>query len=186
MWCRADSGWDGLRGGLEVRGKSEQDFLNCCRCRVGADKKFQPAQDSSGYTSVSHNSARGSKAQIMREACRDVQTEPTLLPINKNDYETKINTADNVRLDISVRGLWNRREKTFFNVRITHPTSHSQSYSGKSLAEIYQQHKRGISTTKEWLIGIEKSSFNPLVVVFTSGGMAPECMSQQKTGRKNS
>jgi len=33
-----------------------------------------------------HNSVRDSEAQIMRRVCRDVQTEPTLLPINKNDY----------------------------------------------------------------------------------------------------
>ena len=80
---------------------------------------------------------RDSEAEIMREVCRDVQTEPTLLPINENDYERKVNTADNARLDISVRGLWNSCEKTFFDIRITHPTS--QAYSGKSLAEIYQQ-----------------------------------------------
>jgi len=52
-----------------------------------------------GYTSMRHNSVRGSEAQIMREVCRDVQTEPTLLPINENDYERKVNTADIARLD---------------------------------------------------------------------------------------
>jgi len=93
-----------------------------------------------GYTSMRHNSVRDSKAQLMREVCRDVQTEPTLLPINANDYERKVNTSDNARLDISATGLWNSCEKTFFDVRITHPTS--QSHSGKSLAEIYQQHEK--------------------------------------------
>ena len=42
-----------------------------------------------------HNSVRDSEAQIMREVCRDVQTEPTLLQINENDYQRKVNTADN-------------------------------------------------------------------------------------------
>ena len=51
----------------------------------------------------------------MREVCRDVQNKPTLLPINENDYERKVNTADNARLDISARGLWNSCEKTFFD-----------------------------------------------------------------------
>jgi len=59
---------------------------------------------------------RDSEAQIMREVCRDVQTEPTLLPINENDYERKVNTADNARLDVSARGLWNSCEKTFFGI----------------------------------------------------------------------
>ena len=106
-----------------------------------------------GYTSMRHNSVRDSEAQIMREVCRDVQTEPTLLLINENDYQIKVITADNARLDISARWLWNSCEKTFFDIRITHPTS--QSYSGKSLAEIYRQHEKEkkdkYSTTKEWL-----------------------------------
>jgi len=70
-----------------------------------------------------HNSVRDSEAQIMKEVCRDVQTEPTLLQINENDYQRKVNTADNARLDISARGLWNTNscEKTFFDIRITHP-----------------------------------------------------------------
>ena len=75
------------------------------------------------------------EAEIMREVCRDVQTEPTLLPINENDYQKKVNTADNARLDNSVRGMWNSCEKTFSDIRITYPTS--QSYSGKSLAGVY-------------------------------------------------
>ena len=224
------------------------------------------------YTSMRNNSMRDSKTQIMREVCRDVQTEPTLLPINKNDFEEKVNTADNIsswfvdinivfrpcylflqwnfvwkyialclitliaahflhlcacftcssvhvstlyplfahhhlcyvgvscvicafcvllvccfglilyfcaffsfhaRLDISARGLWNRCEKTFFDIRITHPTS--QSYSGKSLAEVYQQHeKEKKDKYNQRVIDIEKSSFNPLVFT-TTGGMAPEC-----------
>jgi len=104
------------------------------------------------YTSMRHNSVRDSEAQIMREVCRDVQTEPTLLPINENGYQRKVNTADNARLDISARGLWNSCEKTFFDIRITQPTS--QLYSGKSLAEAYQQYEKEkdkYSITKEWL-----------------------------------
>ena len=61
--CRAGAGWDGLRGGcgLEVcgAGGSGQNFSSpagagrggfiFCGCGAGADKKFQPAQDSSVY-----------------------------------------------------------------------------------------------------------------------------------------
>jgi len=108
----------------------------------------------------------------MREVCRDVQTEPTLLPVNENDYQRNVNTADNARLDISARGLWNSCEKTFFDIKITHPTS--QSYSGKSLAEVYQQHEKEKEKNNQRVIDIEKSSFNPLVFT-TTGGMAPEC-----------
>jgi len=115
---------------------------------------------------------KDSEAQIMREVCRDVQNKPTLLPINENDYERKVNTADNARLDISARGLWNSCEKTFFDIRITHPTS--QTYSGKFLAKIYQQHEKEKDKYNQRVIDIEKSLFNPLVFT-TRGGMASEC-----------
>ena len=52
-----------------------------------------------GNTSMMHNSVRDSEAQIiMKEVCRDVQTEPTLLPINENDYEKGVNTANNAKV----------------------------------------------------------------------------------------
>jgi len=72
-----------------------------------------------------HNSVRDSEAQIMREVCRDVQTEPTLLPINENDYQRKVNTANNARLDISARGLWNNCEKISLGSRIGSHKDHA-------------------------------------------------------------
>jgi len=104
------------------------------------------------------------------------------LPINENDYERKVNTADNARLDISARGLRNSCEKPFFDIRITHPTS--QSYSGKSLAEIYQRREKQKDKYNQRIIDIEKSSFNPLVFTTRDGTRIQQ--SQQKTGRKNS
>jgi len=57
--------------------------------------------------------------------------------------------------------LWNSCEKTFFDIRITHPTS--QSYSGKSLAEVYQQQKKEKKDKyNQRVIDIEKSSFKSI------------------------
>jgi len=97
-----------------------------------------------------HTSVRDSEAQVMRKVCGDVQIETTLPPINENEFERKVNTADNARLDSSVRGLWNSCVKLSFDIRITKPTS--QSYSTKPLLQIYQQHeheKIRLSITKE-------------------------------------
>ena len=41
---------------------------------------------------------------------------------------------------ISAGGLWHSCAKSFFDIRITHPTS--KSYSVKSLAQVYQQHEK--------------------------------------------
>jgi len=84
---------------------------------------------------------------------------------------------------MSARGLWNSCEKTFFDIRITHPTS--QSYSGKSLVEIYQQHEKEKDKYNQRVIDIGKSLFNPLVFT-TSGGMATESTKDwQKKQLKN-
>jgi len=96
-----------------------------------------------------------------------------VVQISNNNSHNQVNTDDNARLDISATELWNSCEKMFFDIRISHPTS--QSYSGKSLAEIYQQHeKEKKDKYNQRVIDIEKSSFNPLVFT-TIGGMAPEC-----------
>ena len=98
-----------------------------------------------------HNSVRDPEAQIMREVCRDFQTKPTLPPINENDYERKVNTADNARLDISARGLWNSCEKTFFDIRIIrYILSHSHILgSSWQRSTNNMKRRRRINTTKE-------------------------------------
>ena len=116
-------------------GERHTHSLSHCACGETNSVDHSLIRKLGGYTSMRHNLVRDSEAHIMREVCRDVQTEPTLLPINENDYQRKVNTADNPRLDISARGLWNSCEKTSFDIRVTHSTS--QLYSGKSLAEVY-------------------------------------------------
>jgi len=98
---------------------NKQEFMDAICMRYGWKEKAYPPTvlvegetlwitascKLGGYTKMRHNSVRDSEAQIMREVCRDVQIELTLLPINENDYERKVNTTDNASLDISVRGL---------------------------------------------------------------------------------
>ena len=101
----------------------------------------------------------------MKEVCRDVRVEPQLLP----DYRTNAtgNTADRARLDVSARGLWSRCEKTYFDIRITHPLS--PTYSQKTRVEIYQLHENEKKRKyNERIVQVEKATFNPLV--FTTSG----------------
>jgi len=71
----------------------------------------------------------GSYTSMRRNSVRDsVQIEPTLLDFQSMKTILKVNTADIARLDNCAKGLWNSCEKTFFDIRITHPTS--LSYSG--------------------------------------------------------
>ena len=74
-----------------------------------------------GYVALRHNSLRDGLANIMKEVCTDVSTEPMLLPTNPNLFNSRVNTAEEARLDIAARGINSTFERTLFDVRVAHP-----------------------------------------------------------------
>ena len=70
-----------------------------------------------------HNAIRDTEAKIMKEVCSDIKIEPNMLPVGMDKIIG--NNADNARLVISARGVWRSQERTFFDVRVTHPTAAS-------------------------------------------------------------
>ena len=126
-----------------------------------------------GYVSMRHNALRDREAAFLREICKDVKTEPNLLPTDADDLSHRTISTDGARLDISARGVWSTFERTFFDIRITHPNAPSNQQ--KTLAQLYKHHENEKkSLYNERVIQIEKGSFTPLVFA-TSGGMGPEC-----------
>jgi hypothetical protein len=124
-----------------------------------------------------HNALRDTEATLLKEVCRDVQIEPVLLP-TQEELRNGTNTAERARLDISARGLHRQNEKTFFDVRITHPNCDTQK--DKSLSQIYADHEAEKKRTyNDRVIQVEKASFVPLVFT-TSGGLGPECDKMNK------
>ena len=57
--------------------------------------------------------------------CRNVYTEPSLLPTCPELHSKGTITADGARLDIVATGLYRKNEKTFMDVRINHPNAPS-------------------------------------------------------------
>ena len=110
----------------------------------------------------------------MKEAgCTDVRLEPHLLPVDPKIFQRQTNTQDDARLDISARGIYGTYERTFCDVRVTHPNCPSGVY--KPLKEIYSSHEQQKKAEyEERVIQSEKGSFVPLVFT-TLGGMAPSC-----------
>ena len=124
-----------------------------------------------GYVILRHNAVRDTEAKILKEVCNDVQTEPALMPTDPNVVQG--NALPNARTDICARGVWSRYEKTFFDVRICHPTA--ESHLRKSVACLYAENesekKRAYG---DRIRNVERASFTPLVFL-TTGGMTPEC-----------
>ena len=95
-----------------------------------------------------HNVLSNTEAELLQEVCKDVQVKPTLIPLEGEKIDDC--NEQGARLDISARELWGQMERTFFDVRVTHPNT--QSNCSKSLRKIYakQEKKRRENTIIEY------------------------------------
>ena len=111
-----------------------------------------------------------------KEVCRDVVSEPRLLPVNNEEVEGT--TADRAAPDISSRGLWSSFERTFFDVRVLHPNS--ASYRSSEISTLYRNHEaEKMRKYNSRVITVERGSFSPLVYS-TFGEMGPQAMRYHK------
>ena len=77
----------------------------------------------------------------MKEVCHDVQLELQLIAIEDEEkpLSQQFSTADNARLDVSARGVWAPFDRTFIDIRVTHPNCRSNR--DKTLQQIYEEHE---------------------------------------------
>ena len=124
-----------------------------------------------GYVTLRHNVLRNTEARLLERVCHDVRVEPGLIPTAE---ELVAGTAaDGARLDVSARGVWNHYEKSFFDIKVTHPNA--PSHLGKSLERLYKESENEKKRKyNDRIVNIERASFTPLVFT-TSGGMGKEC-----------
>ena len=131
-----------------------------------------------GYVINRHDRIRDLEAELMREAgCVDVQTEPHLLPL-ADEQLVRGNRTENARLDVSGIGVWGPMQKTFLDVRVTHPNA--PTHIDKEMAQVYRtQELEKKRAYNERIIQVEKGSFTP-IVVSTFGGMGKEAEAYHK------
>ena len=158
-----------LRYGWEIDGTPRV-------CACGTKNNSYHALDCKlgGYVSMRHNSVRDTIAFFLREAkCRDVKVEPGMIPVNATHYKRSTITQDDARLDVSAVGVYSLFERSFFDIRVTHPNCASNEF--KDLEQIYsEQVKAKKDAYEERVLQAEKGSFIPLIFT-TSGGMGPMC-----------
>ena len=125
-----------------------------------------------GYTHMRHNQVRDLEVSWLSEVCKDVQSEPKLLPLTGEQFRLRsANSSEEARLDIVARGVWSSLDKTFFDVRVFHPGAVSnQGALKKSYSKHEAEKKRSYN---DRIIQVEKATFTPLVFS-TSGGMGKE------------
>ena len=162
-----------LRYDWQVKG-----MATACACGKPNDINHSLSCKKGGYVIMRHNALRDAEASLLKEVCKDVKTEPELIPVEGEELHGSTTSQDRARLDISARGVYGQLERVFFDVRVTHPNT--QTNCGKSLRQIYKEQEREKKARyNERIIEVEKATFVPLVFT-TSGGMAPECQKLNK------
>ena len=117
-----------------------------------------------GFISLRHNELRDLTAELLTEICKDVSKEPALSNLT--------DTEEELRADVSARGLWQPMQRAFIDVRVFHPFA--PSYRNQSVSATFKsmenEKKRKYNRR---IIERENGTFTPLI--FTSnGGMSRE------------
>ena len=126
------------------------------------------------YVSLCHNSLRDVLAELLETAgCKDVTTEPLLIPVNGRELPAGANKADGARLDVSARSVWNPLERAFLDVRVFHAQAPSNKALG-SPTTMYNSHDRQKKNLyNKRIVEVEHGTFTP-IVLSTTGGMGRE------------
>ena len=163
-----------LRFNWKIQGMAQP----CGGCGSANDTDHALSCKTGGYVSFRHDALKETEADFLREICRDVITEPGLQPTRGDLLKATANNKDQARLDIAATGLWSRFERTFFDVRVTHPNAPSNR--NKSLKQLYERNETEKKVKyAQRVINVEKGTFCPLVYS-TFGGTAPECTAHHK------
>ncbi|KAG0723259.1 hypothetical protein GWK47_042998 [Chionoecetes opilio] len=98
---------------------------------------------------------------MLREVCRDVSTEPTLLPLDGEHmrYRTA-NTANEARVGVSARGFWTKGRRAFMDIRIFDPMA--ACHRELSLEAAHQRNEQEkIRAYGERIQHVDQGSFTP-------------------------
>ena len=113
-----------------------------------------------------HNELRDLEAELLNTVCSDVEVEPVLQDINREQLNREANIAQDA-------GLVDGRS-AFFVVRACHPDA--DSYRDLEPQQLYRMHENEKKCPySSSVFEIEHGTFAPLVFT-TTGGMDQECL----------
>ena len=108
--------------------------------------------------------------------------EPHLLPLTGETFTLRsVNTSQEARLELAVRGVNNSMEKTFWDIRVFHSGAASnQCHTVEASFKKHEDEKK--RTYNARLIEVEKETFTSLVFS-TTGRMGEEAKSLSEESR---
>ena len=146
---------------------------NTCVCGLSNNVSHTMTCKRGGFVCIRHDEVRDLTASLLREICRDVTTEPSLLPLDGEHlrYRTA-NTTNEARVDISARGFWTPGQKAFMDIRIFDPMAACHQKITLDAAHKRNESEK-IRAYGERIQHVDQGTFTPLVFT-TSGGMGPK------------
>jgi len=127
-----------------------------------------------GFVAQRHDGVRDLLTNMLDKVCVNVESEPRLIPLDNEKFDLRsTNTNAEARLDIKAGSFWSRGVTAFFDVRVTHVNSSSNT--NKTTATIFkEQEQEKKRKYHQRILDVEMGTFTPLVFG-TNGGMGSEC-----------
>ena len=114
------------------------------------------------YIHQRHNEMRDLLAKIATEVSSDVEVEPHLQELTGEQLPASSNTQDEARLDLSIRGFWQRGEWAFFDVRIFNPFAPSNC--NQKILNVFKSNETEMKRKcARPVLEVEHVTFSPLV-----------------------
>ena len=144
-----------------------------CACGCRFDLSHALSCKKGGFVTLRHNEVRNITSNLLKEVCRDVRVEPSLLELNGEQLNRQANTTKEARLDISATGFWIPGQRVFLDVRVF--DLNARRYRGLELKKCYKRNEdEKKKKYNERVLQVENGTFTPLVFS-SNGGMAREC-----------
>ena len=135
---------------------------NTCACGKPFEVDHAMSCPKGGYIYQRHDEVRNVISKLAEEISNDVQVEPHLEVLTGESLPDSTNKADEARLDLSIRGFWQRGQRAFFDVRVFNPFA--PSYRRQKLPNIFNNNEK--EKKRHYgrrVIEIEHGSFTPFV-----------------------
>ena len=85
-----------------------------------------------------HNAIRDTASEFLEVVCKDVKSEPPLLPVTGEVLPSGSNVEDGARADVSCIGFWMPMSRAFFDVMVFNHMAKTNRQ--KDINAVYKNH----------------------------------------------
>ena len=114
-------------------------LLTLCVCGDLFNLQHSLSCPKGGLVITRHNKLRNLTAEILGEVCKNVVIEPLLTPLTGEELPKSSNTSNQIRADVSARGLWINGQRAFCDIRVFNPLARCHLHH--SVPAVHKNHE---------------------------------------------